>query len=57
MGIGPTYQPWEGCALPLSYARVTPLMIFPPLAGVNDSRCFATIALKIWKLGVDSILT
>ena len=36
MGIGPTYQPWEGCALPLSYARITSLMIFRQLAGVND---------------------
>ena len=40
MGIGPTYQPWEGCALPLSYARITPLMICPESARVNDDNGF-----------------
>ena len=44
MGIGPTYQPWEGCALPLSYARSVRWMIFRAPVRVNGF-CFAAMAL------------
>ena len=43
MGIGPTYLPWEGNALPLSYGR---LQVYP----CCETRCGASIPTA-WSMG------
>ena len=43
MGIGPTYQPWEGCALPLSYARSAYSIISRGVSRVNAAGAPASL--------------